>query len=127
MIRPKKLSAITLTVRDLERSLAWYRDRFGFETLYADAPNSSGVVVAANGVELLLKQVENPGTAEPIDHRGQICVQLFGFEVDEADFDRVEQEFSEDDHIIALDDHPKYRSRIIEDPDGHAIELTVEK
>ena len=32
-------------------------------------------------------------------------------------------EFAEDHGIVVLDDHPLYRSRIVEDPDGHAIEL----
>ena len=39
----------------------------------------------------------------------------------------LEEEFPEDDDIVSLDDHPRYRSRIVEDPDGHAIELTVER
>jgi catechol 2,3-dioxygenase-like lactoylglutathione lyase family enzyme len=127
MITPKKLSAISLTVRDLDRSLAWYREKFGFEKLYDDTPNSDGVVIGANGVELLLKQVKNPAEATTVDHTTQICVQLFGFLADESDLERAEEEFPEDPEIIVLDDHPKYRSRIIEDPDGHAFELIAEK
>ena len=127
MIIPKKHSAVTLTVSNLERSLAWYREKFGFEKLYDDAPNSPGVVVGVNGVELVLKETDEPETAELVNHKDQMCIQLFGFEVDEADLDRVAEEFPEDDDIVVLDDHPKYRSRIIEDPDGHAIELVVER
>ena len=29
--------------------------------------------------------------------------------------------------IVVLDDHPKYRSWLVEDPDGHAIELLAWK
>jgi hypothetical protein len=39
----------------------------------------------------------------------------------------VATEFPEDKDIVVLDNHPKYRSRIIEDPDGHSIELIVWK
>jgi catechol 2,3-dioxygenase-like lactoylglutathione lyase family enzyme len=127
MIKPQKVSVIVLTVRDIERSLAWYREKFGFETLHDDAPNSDGIVVGASGVELVLKQSENPDTARPVDRSKQICCQVFGFEVDEADLDRVEQEFPEDTSIVRLDDHPRYRCRIIEDPDGHPIVLMVYK
>lgn len=127
MIAPKRLSAIGLTVRDLARSLAWYREKFGFEKLYDDAPNSAGVVIGANGVELLLKQVRNPAGAVTVDHTKAVCVQLFGFVVDPSDLDRAAEEFPEDKDIIALDDHPKYRSRIIEDPDGHVFELVAER
>ena len=35
MISPKKIAGVGIVVRDLERSLAWYREKFGFviETL----------------------------------------------------------------------------------------------
>jgi len=127
MIKPQKVSVIVLTVRDIERSLAWYREKFGFEKLYDDAPNSDGIVVGANGVELVLKQSENPDTARPVDRSEQICCQVFGFEVDDADLARVEQEFPEDADIVRLDEHPRYRCRIIEDPAGHPIVLMVHR
>lgn len=127
MIRPRNLAAVVLSVRDLERSLEWYREKFGFEKLYDDAPNSGGVVIGAGGIELALNPLEDPGSATPVDTRRQACVQLFCLEVDKADLARVEAEFPEDDDIIVLDDHPRYRSRIVEDPDGHAIELIVKK
>ncbi len=55
-----------------------------------------------------------------------ICIRLFGFAVSEDDLARVKSEFSENDDIVDID-HPKYKSRMIEDPDGHAIELFVNK
>jgi catechol 2,3-dioxygenase-like lactoylglutathione lyase family enzyme len=127
MINPKQFSAISLTIRDLDRSLAWYREKFGFEKLYDDTPNSDGVVIGVQGVELILRQVADPAGCRTVDPARDICVPLFGFLVEASDLDRVEQEFPEDGDIIALDEHPKYRSRIIEDPDGHAIELVVER
>ncbi|KKK41056.1 hypothetical protein LCGC14_2864270, partial [marine sediment metagenome] len=41
--------------------------------------------------------------------------------------EKIVDEFPEEDDIVVLDDHPKYRGRIIEDPDGHSIELIVWK
>lgn len=123
MIRPKQLNGITLSVRNLQRRMSWYKEKFGFEKLYDDAPNSQGVVIGAGGVELCLQQVDEPDNARLVDHSREICVRLIAFEVDEADLARVDSEFQEDTKTIVLDDHPKYRSRIIEDPDGHCIEL----
>jgi catechol-2,3-dioxygenase len=123
MIRPKKLNGITISVRNLERSMAWYKEKFGFEKLFDDAPNSKGVVIGGGGVELCLQQVDNPQQARTVDHPRQVCVRLIGFEVTEADLARVAAEFPEDRDIVVMDDHPKYRSRIVEDPDGHCIEL----
>lgn len=127
MIKPKKLTAVVLSVRDVETSLAWYRQKFGFEKLYDDTPNSKAVIIRTNGVTLALNPLEDPASATRVDTKRQVCVQLFSLEVDESDLERVEEEFPEDRDIVKLDDHPKYRSRIIEDPDGHAIELIAWK
>ncbi|NQT85507.1 VOC family protein [bacterium] len=123
MIVPKRLSGVVLSVRDVARSLAWYRERFGFEKLCDDAPNSKGILIGANGITLALNPLDDPDNATDVDNARQVCVQLFCLEVDEADLDRVAAEFPEDRDIVVLDDHPRYRSRIIEDPDGHSIEL----
>ena len=123
MIKPKSLGAVVLSVRDLQNSLAWYQEKFGFEKLYDDVPNSKSIAIGADGVVLHLNPLEDPQSATAVQTNRQVCVQLFCLEVPEADLDRVAQEFPEDDDIVVLDDHPKYRSRIVEDPDGHAIEL----
>lgn len=123
MIKPKRLGAVVLSVRDLDASIEWYRQKFGLEKLYDDAPNSKAIAIGRDGVEILLNPLENPDDATPVETSRQVCVQLFCLEVDEAELDRVAIEFPEDKDIIVLDDHPKYRSRIVEDMDGHAIEL----
>ena len=123
MIKPKRLGTVVLSVRDLDTSFAWYHEKFGFEKLYDDAPNSKGIAIGANGVEIHLNPLEKPSDVTPVRTSRQVCVQLFCLEVDEADLDRVHEVFLEDKGIVVLDDHPKYRSRIVEDLDGHAIEL----
>jgi len=127
MIIPRSLSGVVLSVRDVAKSLAWYREKFGFEKLYDDAPNSKGIIIGTNGITLALNPLDDPDNATDVENARQVCLQLFCLEVDEADLDRVAKEFPEDKGIIVLDDHPKYRSRIIEDLDGHAIELIAWK
>ena len=127
MIRPKNLSAVVLSVRDIDKALAWYREKFGFERLYDDAPNSKCIIIGTNEIVLALNPLDEPGRATAVDTKHQVCVQLFALEVEESDLARVEQEFPEDNDIVKLDDHPRYRSKIVEDPDGHAIELVVWK
>ena len=121
MIRPKKLNAVGIVVRDLERSLAWYKEKFGFEKLY---DVSNGVVIGSNGVELWVAQAKDPANARQSNTDQDICIRLIGFEVSEDDLARVKAEFPEDDDIVEID-HPKYKSCITEDLDGHAIELFV--
>lgn len=54
-------------------------------------------------------------------------IAMLAFEVEPDELDKVEQVFSENGEIVKLDDHAKYRSRIVEDPDGHAIEFYANK
>ena len=123
MINVKRINSVSVAVRDLERSMAWYREKLGLEKLYDDAPNSPGVIVGKDDVELTLRPLSNPNTATQVDTANQVSIPLLAFEVEPGELDRVKDVFSEDPDIVVLDDHPKYRSRIVEDPDGHAIEF----
>lgn len=123
MIKPKKMNAVILAVRNIEKSLAWYKKHFGFEKLY---DVQGGVLIGADGVEIVLSQVKNPENARKADEAKDICIKLFAFEVTQQELERTEQEFPEDPDLVRID-HPKYKSCIVEDPDGHSIELYVDK
>lgn len=123
MITPVSLSTVVLSVRDVDKALAWYSEKFGFEKLYDDTPNSKAIIIGTKGITLALNPLEDPIAATNVDTAHQACVQLFSIEIDETDLNRVAAEFPEDKDIVELDGHPMYRSRIVEDPDGHAIEL----
>ena len=126
MINLKRINGITLSVSDLDRSLKWYEDKFGLTKLYDDAPNSNGVVIGKNNIELCLIPCLNDSSNQ-LDHAKYLSIKTLSFEIDKKDLLQVENEFKEDNDIIILDSHPKYKSRIVEDPDGHAIELFVNK
>ncbi|MEN8127037.1 MAG: VOC family protein [Planctomycetota bacterium] len=126
MIHVKRINAVSLVVRDVERSIGWYRRKLGFEKEFDDAPNSPSVIIGNGDVELVLRPAKNPNAAH-VNTAEQICIPILCFEVEPSELDRVEAEFAEDCGIVKLDDHPKYRSRIIEDPDGHAIEFYANK
>ena len=123
MIKPKKMNSVSLAVRDIEKSLAWYRKHFSLEKLY---DVQGGVLIGADGVELVLSQVSDPENAKKADEAKEVCIRLFAFEVSEQDLEHAEKEFPEDTDLVRLD-HPKYKSCITEDPDGHSIELYVDK
>jgi catechol-2,3-dioxygenase len=122
MIKPKKMNAVMLAVRDIEKSLAWYKKHFGFERLY---DVQGGVLIGADGVELVLSQANNPENARKADEAKDICIRLFAFEITQQELERVEKEFPEETDLVRID-HPRYRSCIIDDPSGHSIELYVD-
>ena len=82
MIAPRKLNAVGIVVRDLQRSLAWYKEKFGFEHLF---DVSNGVIIGANGVELWVAQAGDPANARQSDHDRDVCIRMIGFEVSEDD------------------------------------------
>ena len=122
MIKPRKMNAVMIAVRDIDKSLAWYKEHFGFERLY---DVQGGVLIGANGVELVLSQASNP-KARKADEANDICIRLFAFEVSQQDLERAKEEFPEETDLTWID-HPKFKSCILDDPDGHSIELYVEK
>lgn len=127
MIRVRAINAVSLTVRDVAASLQWYREKLGFEKKYDDIPNSPGVIIGKDNVELVLRPLENPAAAVPVDTKHQVCIAMLAFEVEPDELGKVEQVFSDNGEIVKLDDHAKCRSRIVEDPDGHAIEFYANK
>ncbi len=123
MIKPKKMNSVILAVRDIEKSLAWYKKHFGFERLYK---LQGGVLIGADGVELVLSQANKPRDARKADEAKDICIRLFAFEITQQELELAEKEFPEEADLVRID-HPRYRSCIIDDPDGHSIELYVDK
>ena len=123
MIKPKKMNAVILAVRDIKKRLAWYKKHFGFERLY---DVQGGILIGTDGVELVLSQANDPENARKADEAKDICIRLFAFEITQQDLERAEEEFPEDTDLVRID-HPKYKSCIINDPDSHAIELYVDK
>jgi len=115
MVKVREINGVVVLVRDLARSLEWYKARFGFERMYDVA---DGVAIAANSdAELVLAQA---------DRSEHIPSLSFSFEVTEEDLSRVQASFPEDEKVMWVY-NPGYRSCVIDDPDGHRIELFVDK
>lgn len=118
MIRLKRQNAANLKVRNLEESLTWYRQHFGFEIAYTV---EGGVLIEVNGIELVLSPHENP-EAPLADPRHEICIHTLAFEIDKEDFEKICTEFEEDQDKVIID-HARFQSIIIQDPNGYCIEL----
>jgi catechol 2,3-dioxygenase-like lactoylglutathione lyase family enzyme len=124
VIEPKRINCVDISVRDLPAALEWYRRHFGFEKLYE--VSGDGWVVGNGGVEIALFEARADDPAKAVNgYTGtEVAIRMFGLEVDEADFARLNEEFAADDDLVWID-HPRYKSCITEDPDGNAIELIV--
>jgi catechol 2,3-dioxygenase-like lactoylglutathione lyase family enzyme len=99
MIRPTKLNYVGIVVRDLTKSLVWYRKHLGFKKMFTV---ENGLIIGANGVGLWIAQARNPKKARRSNHDQDICVRLIGMQVTERELARIEAEFPEDKEIVRL-------------------------
>jgi catechol 2,3-dioxygenase-like lactoylglutathione lyase family enzyme len=119
MIETQGLTHIHLFVTDLDRSLHFYRETFGFQEVFRDGPkmvflrppNSSDTVT-------LNEAPDKAGTTGGIDH--------FGFRLADKDqLDRAVKEVQDaGGRLLERGEHaPGIPYAYVADPDGYTIEL----
>ncbi len=127
----KELGHIVLYVRDLARSVEFYRDVLGWQPIN---PESEGMRAAAftsashrTHHELLLIEV---GEDAPLPPRGRRAgLYHFGLKVGETDDELRDALATLQEHdvrIVGASDHTVTHSLYILDPDGNEIELYID-
>lgn len=110
-----RLIHLGIPVRDADRSVRFYSEYFGFDPATAQRyPDGTVIVRNADGFDLALHAVQDPGQPQPFHH--------FGFRAAEpeevtAALARVRAAGIE---VIEADDDPSFKCL---DPDGHRIEV----
>ena len=122
MLHPLRIGHVVLKVRDLDRSLAFYRDLLGF-TVVSELSNVM-IFLAADGQnhhDLALLRVGQQAPS-PVPS----AVGLYHLAIQLADFDAVRSAhalLSERGLLKGAIDHGVSRSLYTADPDGNEIEL----
>jgi catechol 2,3-dioxygenase-like lactoylglutathione lyase family enzyme len=122
MIQTQGLTHIHLVVRDIERSLRFYRDAFGMEERFRDGPHM--VFLSTPGREDLITLNQDPKEAELAGVKGG--VNHFGFRLTApSDFDTAIKEIeSAGGKLIRRGQHASGESfAYVADPDGYVIEF----
>jgi catechol 2,3-dioxygenase len=116
------VGAVHLTVSDLDRSLAYYREAIGLAVLGRENGRAS---VGAGDRELLVL-VEEPGARPSRGHTG-----LFHFALllpERADLARWLAHAARDGvELTGLSDHYVSEALYLSDPDGHGIEIYADR
>ena len=118
----QNLGQIALTVRDMERSVAFYRDALGLRFLFAPAPTLAFLMIG--DVRLMLSAPEGdfvPG--------GSTVLYLRVADIDAEHEALVERgvAFIDAPHLIArMPDHELWMC-FFRDPDGHTLALMSER
>ena len=120
------LGHIVFYVRDLERSLTFYRDLLGFEEVGSSGRQAAALTSGRTHHEILLIEVgEAPGP--PQGHR--LGLYHVGIKVGDSldELRAVRDELHE--HGVTIDgmsDHTVSQSLYLRDPDGNEVELYVD-
>ncbi|MFC5822340.1 VOC family protein [Nonomuraea insulae] len=121
----QRLNHAVLYVRDVERSVAFYREALGFETVmgmpgaaFLQAPGSS------NDHDLGLFQIGEQAAASPA---GRTSVGLYhlAWEMDTLEeLERAQVKLAELDALVGASDHSTTKALYARDPDGLEFEVS---
>ncbi len=117
MVRASRLYHINLNVRDIERSVRFYRQAFGLTENFRQGPRMVFLSPQDGGDVITLHQTE------PVGPRG---VAHFGFAIEGGNLDdAVAAVIAAGGRFLSKGEHaPGVLYAYVEDPDGYMIELS---
>jgi catechol 2,3-dioxygenase-like lactoylglutathione lyase family enzyme len=124
MFSVEGIDHIALSVRDVERSVAWYREVLALERRHQDVWGSYPAVVGAGTTSIALFPVDG---AEPKPSPGSdgLAMRHFAFRTDRENFELARRELSERGITLHSEHHGISESLYFRDPDGHELEITT--
>ncbi|MBV1894412.1 MAG: VOC family protein [Ilumatobacteraceae bacterium] len=125
-----ELGHVVLYVHNLERSVAFYRDLVGFQTVGEIDPSVMKAAIFSSGRthhELLLLEVGEDAAEIPAGRR--VGLYHIGLKVGENDDDLrevLDRLNNSDARVVGSSDHGVTHSLYVLDPDGNEIELFID-
>ena len=125
----KELGHAVLYVRDLERSVHFYRDVLGFTQIGGGPPGMPAAAFSSGRTHHELLLIEVGPDAAPIPHGRHVGLYHLGLKVGETD-DELRAALAELQAagvtIVGASDHTVTHSLYIQDPDGNELELYID-
>ena len=118
----ESLGQVALTVRDVERSVAFYRDSLGLRFLFAPAPTLAFLMIG--DVRLMLSRPEGDFTP---GGSSVLYLRVADIEAEHAALAARDVAFIDSPHLVArMPDHELWMC-FFRDPDGHTLALMCER
>ena len=124
MFAVKRLDHVALTVRDVQKSIAWYRDVFGLERRHAETWGDYPVMMCAGDTALALFEAKGPVSDAP-DSGSAAIMRHVAFQVDRVNFVKAQEALEARGIEFVFEDHSISQSIYLRDPDGYELELTT--
>jgi catechol 2,3-dioxygenase-like lactoylglutathione lyase family enzyme len=121
MIMVQGIDHIGLAVKDVRKSVEWYRDMFGLERLYEEVWGDFPGVVGIGDTSVAFFPKDDPVVPLP----DGLPIHHLAFRVDQVNFDAAQETLRQKGIEFELQDHKIVHSLYFHDPDGHLIELTT--
>jgi catechol 2,3-dioxygenase-like lactoylglutathione lyase family enzyme len=124
MSRLEGIDHVALSVRDVARSVEWYRRVLGLERRHEDVWGDCPAIVGIGTTSLALFPIASPGALPP-SGRDVVAMRHIAFRATRAGFNAIQA------HLTALaipftsQDHQISHSIYFGDPDGYELEVTT--
>jgi catechol 2,3-dioxygenase-like lactoylglutathione lyase family enzyme len=124
MFQLEGIDHIAITVRDVERSVAWYCELLGLQRRHQDAWGSYPAMVGVGNTLVALFPAGGTPESQPpgTDATG---LRHFAFRADRKNFAAAQDELRRRGISFHFEDHRISHSIYFSDPDGHQLEITT--
>ena len=121
MFKVQGIDHVGLAVRDVEKSVEWYRELFGLERLYENVWGNFPGVVGIGNTSVAFFPIDDPDIKLPIG----LPIHHLAFRIDRVNFKAAQETLRQKGIEFEFQDHKIVHSIYFYDPDGHLIELTT--
>ena len=125
MFKLDRIDHVALTVADVDRSVAWYRDVLGLERRHEESWGSYPAVMYAGPTGVALFPARAPDLLPAPDHARTRVMRHLAFHSDRLNFLRAQAELKQRGIAFSVEDHDISHSIYFHDPDGYEIEITT--
>jgi catechol 2,3-dioxygenase-like lactoylglutathione lyase family enzyme len=119
MFKVQGIDHIGLAVRDVPKSVEWYREMFGLERLYEDVWGDFPGVVGIGETSVAFFPTDDPVVSLPPG----LPIHHLAFRVERVNFVKAQEMLRKKGIEYEFQDHTIVHSLYFYDPDGHLIEV----
>lgn len=121
MIKVEGLDHVAIAAKDVQRSLAWYRDVLGLERRHEEVWGDTPVMMCAGNTCVAIFPLTDD---QPASIKGPRVLHV-AFRADRRTFEQAQKDLKARGIVFDFQDHDIAHSIYFRDPDGYKLEITT--